>query len=263
MSIPDHRLVVQINWTDVEGYTAWDQPYADWVGANLISVDVQRAAFHKSVRGETCTVEIADPGYLIRPLKASSPLWPNVRLHRRIRVLKRVSPGVFKAVFFGYLTNIKPDPVAISPPRVTLTAESPLAVLARRKVEVDEFNNTPVWVGESSNTGHGILARVMEQTGLIGTNTLQFENVGNQRIIGTWGGGTSEVGTLLEQMVGATGCVVSCEPIVQSAPGELNFVLKWYLPLGNEAPTVTWHNIDRTLEATSTLTIDYNDTREA
>lgn len=265
MSIPDALLVTQVNWTDVEGAAAWDQTYANLLQNQVKQVQVQHNAFHSAVKAETCTIQATDPGYLMRPLKESSPLWPNVRLHRRIRVLRRLAPNSFQAVFFGYLTNIQADPTALSPPRVTLTAESALAVLARRKVAMPTVVDGEVWrrVGDTANTGTGILAALMTQLSLIGSPYLDFDDVGHQKIPGTWGGGTLTVGEVLAQCCGATGCSLSCEPQVQALDGDPNFVLQWRRALGAGTPAVSWDSRAGELEGSPTLTIDYNDERAA
>jgi hypothetical protein len=265
MSIPDEKLVIQVNWDDTESSTAWDQTHANILLGQVKQVQVQRNAFHSAVKAETCTIQATDVGYLMRPLKESSPLWPNVRLHRRVRVLRRLPTDGFQAVFFGYLTNIQADPVASSPPRVTLTAESALAVLARRKIAMPTVVDGEVWrstVG-SSNAGTGILATLMTQLSLIGSAFLNFDDVGHQKIPGTYGGGTLTVGEVLAQCCAATGCALSCEPQVQGAPGEPNFVLRWTRSLGEGTPAVTWDSRAGTLEGSPTLTIDYNAERAA
>lgn len=265
MSIPDEALVVQVNWNDTEPVSAWDQTHANILLGQLKQVQVQRNAFHSAIKAETCTIQATDVGYLMRPLKESSPLWPNVRLHRRIRVLRRIDPDKVQAVFFGYLTNIQADPKAISPPRVTLTAESALAVLARRKVAMPTVVNGEVWRStvDSRNAGTGILAALMTQLSFIGSTFLDFDDVGHQKITGTWGGGTLTVGEVLAQCCGATGCSLSCEPQVQAVDGDPNFVLRWTRALGEGTPAVTWDSRAGELEGTPTLTIDYNDERAA
>lgn len=265
MAIPDQPLVVQVNWNDTEGPSAWNQTHANILVGQVQSLQVQHNAFHKDVRAEVCTIEATDLDYQLRPLKESSALWPNVRLHRRIRALRRTPLGGFQCVFFGYLSNIQNDPKAINPPTVTLTAESALAVLARRKVTMPTEVNAAVWrsLPDSRTTGTGILNDLMQQLSFTGTPFIDFDDVGHQKIEGTWGGGVLTVAEVLAACCGATGCVMSCEAYVQELEGDPNFVLHWRRPLGGGTPAVSWDSRDGTLEASSTLTIDYNDTRAA
>lgn len=262
MPVPDAPLVVQVNWTDVEDVAAWDQPNANILQDGLKSIKIQRNAFHGSLRSDTLEIVAADPQLALRPLKESSPLWPNIKLHRRIRVLKRTAPGQYKGWYFGYLTKITPDPRAQAPPLVTLTAESPLAVLARRKIDLPLMTNPTIWSGTSPNSGVGALATIMEAIQFLNTSFIEFDDVGHHRIDGDMGDG--ELGFLeaIAPLIDASGCVLACEPRYQVAGGsDVNFVLRWYRPTPGDDVAVSWSSTAGELEGQPSITVDYDDER--
>jgi tape measure domain-containing protein len=93
MTLPNRPWVVQVDWADADTSPPWSDADTLTYTAAVQRIDIERRAFHRSLRSDTCSVTLIDSGFDIRPSKGSSALWPNVLLGRRLRVLAQSGPG--------------------------------------------------------------------------------------------------------------------------------------------------------------------------
>lgn len=262
MSLPDLPVVVQCNWDDSETWSPWDQAHAnilcqDAAGRpTLRSLEIMRNVVRTAVASDTCRLVVEDRDYNLRPLRASSVLAPNLVLHRRVRVLRQVTAGVWQALFFGYITSIAPVVSALVPPLCELTLESPLAVLARRQVAVPQLPAPPVYIVREPLTS--ALGTLIQATGL--PPRLQaIQEVGEVQIGGSWGGGTVQVGQTLAELAQIAGALVWVEPLYATTGTDANFQLHWEAPNLSASVIVHWDWRDRDLFRTPAPETIYTD----
>jgi hypothetical protein len=268
MSLPDLPFVVQANWDDSEwgASSPWDQAHAnilcqDAAGQpTLHRVEIQRNLVRTAVAPETCRLLVEDRGYNLRPYRASSSLSPHLALHRRVRVLRQVTPGVWQALFFGYITSIQPQAAELSPPLCEITLESPLAVLARRQEAVPQLEAPPVYVVREPSTS--ALGSLLEAT-QISRRVLSIANVGETTIGGTWGGGTVNVGKTLAELAQIAGALLWCEPLYAQDADDPNFLIHWDSPNPSTLLTVHWDWLAGDLARTPAPETTYTDAMAA
>ncbi len=243
--------MVQVNWTDTNTWPMWEQANANYLAQGPLSIDIDRWSFRGTLRGGTCQLTVHDPDEAIRLGKASSPLSPNVQLGRRLRVLAQSSPGVWQPWFFGYLSDIRPDPTDPAPPRTTLTADSPLTVLAPQEITLPVSTGAVVY--DADDPDHSALVLLMQQVGLWGTAFVDFDDVGAVALPDDWAGATRTFAEWLSALCTAAGCLMSDEPQYATSAGAVDWTLRWYRPGPTAAPTFHWSAPDGDLGLTPEL----------
>lgn len=252
MTLPDAPWVVQVNWTDEDTDPPWSDASTLTYTAQVQRIDIERRAFHRSLRSDTCAVTVLDNGLDLRPSKGSSALWPGVVLGRRLRVLAQTGPGtgVWEPWFFGYIRDYQPAPNDTLPHTTTLLADGPLAALASLKVTLSPSLGAVVW--DADDPFHTGLWHLLHEAGLYETAFMQLDDVGAVLLPDDWAGTgapdisdpanweTKTFAEWLGYLAGKAGCFVSAEAAYATAVGDPDFTLHWYQTLPGATPAVNW-----------------------
>jgi hypothetical protein len=232
----------------------WDQTNANYItDQGLLKCDITRWLFAGDLRASTCRLEFLDPTEAVRLGKPSSSLYPNVQLGRRVRVLVQTGPGtgVWEPHFFGYISNIEPDTTNMKPSRTTLTAVSPLDVLADLDVTLPPSDHPLVY--SAADPDHSALWLLLAAAGLWDTDLIDLYDVGAVEIPAVWGNGTKKFTEWLGELVGYAGTVACAEPRYATASGQPDWVLRWLRPGPAAAADFHWDAADGELEPTAQL----------
>jgi hypothetical protein len=254
MTLPNRPWVVQVDWADADTSPPWSDADTLTYTAAVQRIDIERRAFHRSLRSDTCSVTLIDSGFDIRPSKGSSALWPNVLLGRRLRVLAQTAPGsgVWEPWFFGYIRDYQPAPNDDLPTTTTVLADGPLAALASMQVALSPSIGAVVW--DSDDPFHTGLWHLLNEAGLYGGPFLQLDNVGAVTLPDDWAGTTAEGDDPLDAtkwtvksfadwlgyLAGKAGCFVSAEPQYVVSDGDPDFLLHWYQTLPSRPTDFSW-----------------------
>lgn len=252
MTLPNRPWVAQVNWSDVDTSPPWSDTQTLTYTGQVRRIDIERRAFHRSLRTDTCSLTLLDPDFDIRPSKGSSALWPNVVLGRRYRVLAQSGPGtgIWYPWFFGYIRDYQPAPNDDLPTTTTLLGDGPLAALASLEVTLSPSIGAVVW--DADDPFHTGLWHLLHEAGLYDTGLVQLDNVGAVRLPDDWAGTgepdytdpknwtTKTLAEWLGYLAGVAGCAVSAEPRYAVNNGDPDFVLHWYQTTPDAPTAFSW-----------------------
>lgn len=253
MPMPSGVVAVQTNWTGLDtGHLAWEQANANFLSSCVQEIQYSQTLMMPALGSDTCRLICSDPTWAIVPgmgtLRdlSTNPLFPYVVPGVRMRVLE-YDGSAWQPQFFGYATAFEPEPLDEFQATVTITLESPLARLARKKVTLQELPaGSAVWATE--NPSLTAAWRVFFALGLAETPFVQLDPPRAARSLPrAWGGGEAEVGATLRELLVLGGAILACEPQYAVAAGDPDYVLHWFQP--SSTATLTWANTAGDLDA--------------
>jgi hypothetical protein len=246
MPVPMLPYIVQVNWLDTNDWPMWEQTYANVMASTLHDIDFTTQGMAPAIGRDTCKITCEDPARIIVPEKASSVLFPYVVPEVRVRVLSRDPNNMsnIAAEFFGMISEYSPTPTKELPRMVSIIVESPIRKLLGKSFELPRFNAGTA-VLNPDDPGASPLGALLAAAEILNTPFVQLDTP--TRMVGIpvgWGGGKSNFGQALAELLALTHSVMILEPQYAVANGDPDWVLHWKQPTpASFSTTWTVHDI--------------------
>lgn len=218
-----------INWWDDQEFPGeWTDHDEKDVTRAVVEYDILQMAANPRIEVDTCMLILRDPEGLYVPARTESPLYPNIRLGREMRiVLTEGSPPSTICRFYGKLASVKPrfpsktdeEPEQ----RAEIRAESPLRELASSQITLNFAFQGPL----VNPDGSGVISSILDLV----ANTVPADSRALRTTPDVIPEGFLSVGmtvqTALEQCAIYADALYFCLPHYRVATDEPNFFFVW------------------------------------
>lgn len=150
IELPSFTFAVQVNTDNTAAWPDfWTIPASKNWTLDVVDIVIEREAANPDIGADTLTLTLRDPDRKYVPAKTDSPLYPNLRLNRPVRVVVELN-GTYYPLFYGTIASYKPQG-QFGERATVVRAESPLRAVANAQVQATI--TAAVIVGDDQTSG--------------------------------------------------------------------------------------------------------------
>lgn len=204
----------------------WFDPTSKDVTRDCVYYDVLQVAGNPNIEVDTLEIVLRDPTGKYVPARTASPLYPNLRLGRPIRLVFEEEAGT-ACRFYGKVASIKPVPFdkdSDEPEqRVRIRAESPMREIANSEITLNFAFQGPLVNAD----GSGVIASLLDLVAhIIPLDSRELQPTPDVIPEGFLSVGMT-VQTALEQCAIYSYCMYGVLPHLKESADEPNFYFVW------------------------------------